>query len=133
MTKPILRTLFCGLTLLVFSNMCHAERPNIIVFMADDMGYADAGFTGSTDIKTPNLDKLAASGVTFAKGYVNHPFCGPSRAALLSGRYQHRFGFETNPAYDPANPIMGIDRGEVLFPNRLKKAGYEPKVKPRFK
>ena len=101
-----------------------AERPNIIVIMADDLGYGDLGFTGSEEIFTPHLDRLAAAGVVFEYGYANHPFCGPSRAAFLSGRYQHRFGFETNPAYDPANPIMGIDEGEVLFPLRLQKAGY---------
>ncbi len=101
-----------------------AEKPNIVVIMADDMGYADAGFTGSKEIHTPNLDSLAAAGVVFEYGYANHPFCGPSRAALLSGRYPHRFGFETNPAYDPSNPIMGIDPGEVLFPERLQRAGY---------
>ncbi|MGJ8641010.1 MAG: sulfatase-like hydrolase/transferase [Opitutaceae bacterium] len=101
-----------------------ADRPNIIVIMADDMGFADAGFTGSTDIKTPNLDKLAASGVIFKQGYVTHPFCGPSRAGFMAGRYQHRFGFETNPAFDPANPIMGIDPAEVLFPKRLQQVGY---------
>ncbi|TWT78865.1 Arylsulfatase precursor [Planctomycetes bacterium CA13] len=105
-------------------SVANAEKPNIIVFMADDMGFADTGFTGSEDILTPNLDKLAASGVIFKQGYVNHAFCGPSRAALLSGRYQHRFGFETNPAYDPANPAMGIDPGEKLFPERLQEAGY---------
>jgi len=101
-----------------------ADKPNIIVIMVDDMGYADAGFTGATDINTPNLDRLAASGVIFTRGYANHPFCAPSRAALLSGRYQHRFGFETNPAYDPANPTQGIDPGEILFPKRLQAAGY---------
>ena len=100
------------------------DRPNIVVIMADDMGYADAGFTGSTDILTPNLDRLATSGVVFKQGYVNHPFCGPSRAALLSGRYQQRFGFETNVVYDPANPLAGIDPKEKLFPKRLQKAGY---------
>ncbi len=105
-------------------NALAAEKPNIIVFMADDMGYADAGFTGSQDILTPNLDKLAASGVVFRQGYANHPFCGPTRAALLSGLYQHRFGFETNPAYDPANSIMGIDPDVPLFPKRLQKVGY---------
>lgn len=110
--------------LLISATLVAAEKPNIIVFMADDMGYADTGFTGSKDILTPNLDQLAASGVVFKQGYVNHPFCGPSRAALLSGRYQHRFGFETNPAYDPSNTIMGIDPGERLFPKRLQKAGY---------
>jgi len=101
-----------------------SSKPNIIVFMADDMGYADAGFTGAKDIQTPHLDALAASGVVFENGYVNHPYCGPSRAALLSGRYQARFGFETNPAYDPSNPYMGIDPGEKLFPKRLQDAGY---------
>lgn len=105
-----------------------AERPNIIVFMADDMGYADAGFTGAEDIKTPNLDLLAASGVVFTHGYANHPFCGPSRAALLSGRYPQRFGFETNPAYDPANPFMGISPEEILFPKRLQETGYRTGV-----
>ncbi|MEX0324198.1 MAG: sulfatase-like hydrolase/transferase [Puniceicoccaceae bacterium] len=100
------------------------SKPNIIVIMADDLGYGDLGFTGSKEIFTPNLDQLADEGVVFQYGYANHPFCGPSRAALMSGRYQHRFGFETNPAYDPANPIMGIDKGEVLFPARLQKAGY---------
>ena len=89
--------------------------------MADDMGYADAGFTGSEDIKTPNLDDIATSGVIFKQGYVTHPFCGPSRAGLLSGRYQHRFGFETNPAYDPTNSVMGIDPGEKLFPKGSRK------------
>jgi len=106
------------------ANKVSADRPNIIVIMADDMGYADAGFTGATDIRTPNLDRLAASGVVFTQGYANHPFCAPSRAALLSGQYQHRFGFETNPAYDPANPVMGIDPGEKLFPQRLQEIGY---------
>ena len=101
------------------------ERPNIIVILADDMGYADAGFTGSEDILTPNLDELAASGVTFTMGYCNHPFCGPSRAALLSGRYQQRFGFEDNPANDPFNTHLGIDPGEKLFPKRLQEVGYE--------
>ncbi|WP_182870339.1 sulfatase-like hydrolase/transferase [Rhodopirellula sp. JC639] len=115
------------LSFVVLLGSVHAladDRPNLIVIMADDMGYADAGFTGARDIQTPNLDKLAASGVVFRQGYANHPFCGPTRAALLSGRYQHRFGFETNPAYDPANPIMGIDPDVTLFPKRLQQAGY---------
>lgn len=100
------------------------EQPNIIVIMADDMGYADAGFTGATDILTPNLDQLAESGVIFEKGYVTHAFCAPSRAGFLAGRYQQRFGFEHNPPYDPANPLIGIDVGEKLFPKRLQEVGY---------
>lgn len=101
-----------------------AEKPNFVLIMADDMGYADAGFTGAADIQTPHLDALAASGVMFTNGYVTHPYCGPSRAGLLSGRYQQRFGFETNPAYDPSNPYMGIDPSEMLFSKRLQEAGY---------
>lgn len=131
MLNPISKSLlavFSFATVMCFQGRLDAEsnsgKPNIIVIMADDMGYADAGFTGSKDILTPNLDKLAASGVVFRQGYANHPFCGPTRAALLSGRYQHRFGFETNPAYDPSNPIMGIDPMVKLFPRRLQQAGY---------
>ncbi|MEQ8211358.1 MAG: sulfatase-like hydrolase/transferase [Lacipirellulaceae bacterium] len=116
------------LVFLSLSSLASAQRPNIIVIMADDMGYADAGFTGSTDIRTPHLDALAASGVTFTNGYVTHPYCGPSRAGLLSGRYQQRFGFETNPAYDPSNPYMGIDPTITLFPKLLQKAGYRTGV-----
>jgi arylsulfatase A-like enzyme len=105
-------------------DLAASAKPNIVVILADDLGYADVGFTGCKDIRTPHLDKLAASGVIFTKGYVNHPFCAPSRAALLAGRYQERFGFENNVAYDPANNSMGIDPAETLFPQRLQKAGY---------
>ncbi|WP_111708505.1 sulfatase-like hydrolase/transferase [Lutibacter citreus] len=109
-------------------NKLKNQKPNIIIFMADDMGYADTGFTGATDILTPNLDKLAESGVVFEQGYANHSFCAPSRAALLSGKYPYRFGFETNPAYDPANPLMGIDSTVKLFPKRLQEVGYKTGV-----
>lgn len=100
------------------------ERPNIIIILADDMGYADAGFTGATDILTPNLDKLAADGVVCTQGYANHPFSGPSRAALLSGRYAQRFGFEWNPANDPHNATQGLSLDETLFSERVQDAGY---------
>ncbi len=100
------------------------ERPNILIILADDMGYADAGFTGATDIKTPNLDRLAAEGAVCTQGYTNHPFSGPSRAAILSGRYPHRFGFEWNPANDPANPLLGLSLDETLFSQRVKAVGY---------
>ncbi len=101
-----------------------SKRPNIVIFLADDMGYKDAGFTGATDIKTPNLDALANAGVVFSQGYASHPFSGPSRAGILSGRYQQRFGFEENPAYDTQNNYMGICVDEVLFPARMQEVGY---------
>ena len=64
-----------------------AERPNILVIITDDQGYADVGYHGfDSDVKTPNLDTLANEGVRFSSGYVAHPFCGPSRTALMTGR-----------------------------------------------
>ena len=86
-----------GLTALALSGSVLADpRPNIMVILADDLGYNDVGFTGSTEIRTPNLDQLAADGVVFKNGYVTHPYCGPSRAGLLTGRHQARFGMENN-------------------------------------
>ncbi|MFM7751333.1 MAG: sulfatase, partial [Opitutaceae bacterium] len=67
-----------------------AVRPNILLIVSDDQGYADAGFQGAKDLATPHLDRLAASGVRFTNGYVTHPFCSPTRAALMTGRYQQR-------------------------------------------
>src|SRR5512133_723010 len=74
-----------------------AARPNILFIVGDDMGYADVGFHGCREIPTPNLDALAASGVRFTSGYVSGPYCSPTRAGLLTGRYQSRFGHEFNP------------------------------------
>ena len=101
-----------------------ADRPNIIVILADDLGYADIGAHGAGDIHTPNIDRLAASGVLCTDGYVTHPFCSPTRAALVTGRYQQRFGNECNPQYDPLNPFLGLRRGERTIADRLKAAGY---------
>jgi arylsulfatase A-like enzyme len=74
-----------------------AAHPNILFIVGDDMGYADVGFHGSKEIPTPNLDALAGSGVRFTSGYVSGPYCSPTRAALLTGRYQSRFGHEFKP------------------------------------
>src|SRR4026209_246388 len=70
-------------------------KPNIIVILADDLGYGDVSYNRvNPDFLTPNIDSLAINGVQCANGYVTHPFCTPSRAALLTGRYQQRFGVE---------------------------------------
>ena len=97
-----------------------ATRPNILFIVGDDMGYADVGFHGCKDIPTPNLDALAASGVRFTSGYVSGPYCSPTRAGLLTGRYQQRFGHEFNPAA----PNAGLPLTETTIANRLKAAGY---------
>src|SRR5262245_16881471 len=72
-------------------------KPNIIVIVGDDMGYADIGAHGCKDIPTPQLDALAAAGTRCTNGYVSAPYCSPSRAGMLTGRYQTRFGHEFNP------------------------------------
>src|SRR5512144_2028449 len=101
-----------------------AEKPNILIIVADDLGYADVGFQGAKDVPTPNLDRLAASGVRCTSGYVSHPFCSPTRAGLMTGRYQQRFGHENNPVYDPTDEVQGLPLTEVTLPELLRKAGY---------
>ena len=95
-------------------------RPNILFIVGDDMGYSDVGFHGCKDIPTPNLDTLAASGVRFTSGYVSGPYCSPTRAGLLTGRYQTRFGHEFNPA----GGRSGLPLTEKTIADRLKAAGY---------
>lgn len=99
-------------------------KPNIIVILVDDMGYADVGFNGCKDIPTPNIDRIAANGVKFTNGYVTFSVCGPSRAGLLTGRYPQRFGYERNPQYRPQDPNMGLPKEENTLAESLKQVGY---------
>ena len=101
-----------------------APRPNILLIVSDDQGFADVGFQGCKDIPTPHLDRLAKSGLRCTSGYVSHPFCSPTRAGLMTGRYQQRFGHETNPFYDPESHIEGLPMSQKLLPEHLKAAGY---------
>src|SRR5678816_3662575 len=87
----------CFLCLCVPTAVAQTKPPNIVVILADDLGYNDIGFNGCNDIPTPNIDSLIANGILCTNGYATHPFCSPSRAGLLAGRYQQRFGFENNP------------------------------------
>ncbi|HEY6167329.1 MAG TPA: sulfatase-like hydrolase/transferase [Verrucomicrobiae bacterium] len=101
-----------------------APRPNILVVLADDLGYADVGFNGCKDIPTPNLDALAKQSVRCTSGYVSHPFCSPTRAGLMTGRYQQRFGHENNPKWDPADKVAGLPLSQTTMPQVLNSAGY---------
>jgi arylsulfatase B len=102
-----------------------ATRPNILFIVADDLGYGEAGCYGGKDIPTPNIDSLAKSGVRFTNGYVSAPFCAASRAALMTGRYQTRFGFEFNPiGAKNAAPGIGLPVEEKTIAERLRDAGY---------
>ena len=84
-----------------------SEQPNVIIILTDDQGYNDVGFNGCKDIPTPNIDRIASQGVKFTNGYVSYAVCGPSRAGLITGRYQGRFGFSRNPLFAPNDPNQG--------------------------
>ncbi len=102
-----------------------ARRPNVLFIVADDLGYGELGSYGGRDIPTPHLDALAAGGVRFTHGYVTAPFCAASRAALLTGRYQTRFGFEFNPiGAKNAAPGIGLPVAEKTVTDRLRDSGY---------
>ena len=102
-----------------------ARRPNVLFIVADDLGYGELGSYGGRDIPTPHLDALAAGGVRFTQGYVTAPFCAASRAALLTGRYQTRFGFEFNPiGAKNAAPGIGLPVTEKTVADRLRDSGY---------
>src|SRR6185436_16452001 len=113
-----------ALSVAAAASAAESARPNILVIVSDDQGYADTGFQGAKDIPTPNLDRLAREGVRFTNGYVTHPFCSPTRAALMTGRQQQRFGHERNPFYDPTDHREGLPMSETLLPAHLRKAGY---------
>jgi arylsulfatase A-like enzyme len=96
------------------------DKPNIIILLADDLGWADLGYQGSDDIRSPHIDKLANSGIRFTDGHVSASVCSPSRAGLITGRYQQRFGHEANSP----PPTDGMDLKQVTMADRLQKLGY---------
>ncbi|MGJ8643531.1 MAG: sulfatase-like hydrolase/transferase [Luteolibacter sp.] len=98
------------------------DRPNIIVIMADDLGYNDLGVYGCKDIPTPHLDKLANEGVRFTSGYVTWPMCGPSRTGFLTGKHQSKFGYYKNVSA-PFDKRQGLPKIETIA-SLLKKQGY---------
>jgi arylsulfatase A-like enzyme len=104
------------------------KKPNIIIILTDDAGYADFGTYGGKEIPTPNIDALIADGVKITNAYVTASVCAPSRAGLLTGRYQQRFGFENNMSGEPAEGFtkedMGIDIAESTFGNEMQGNGY---------
>jgi arylsulfatase A-like enzyme len=101
------------------------RRPNVVLLLADDLGYGELGCQGNPEIPTPHIDSIARNGVRYTNGYVTAPFCTPSRAGLLTGRYQTRFGHELN-AVGQANldPAIGLPEGELTLADRLRQAGY---------
>jgi arylsulfatase A-like enzyme len=100
-----------------------AGKPNIVILLSDDAGYHEFSMQGAKSIPTPRIDSIARNGVRFSNGYVSGCVCSPTRAGLLTGRYQQRFGHEFNipPVYSEEN---GLPLDETLLPAVLKPAGY---------
>ncbi len=99
-----------------------ADKPNVVVILADDLGYGELGVQGGRRIPTPHIDSIAQNGVRFTDGYVSCPVCSPTRAGLVTGRYQQRFGHEFNPGGSGAD--IGLPSSEVTFAERMKALGY---------
>lgn len=111
------------------------DKPNIILIFADDAGYGDFGFQGSQIMQTPHLDNIAEQGVIFSQGYVSDATCGPSRAGLMTGKYQQRFGYEeiNVPGFMSDNsallgPEMGLPVDQTTMADYLKEQGYKTAV-----
>ncbi|MFM8620286.1 MAG: sulfatase-like hydrolase/transferase [Opitutaceae bacterium] len=100
-----------------------AAPPNILVILVDDLGYGDIGIHGGRDVPTPHIDTLARSGIRCTNGYVSAPYCGPSRAGLMTGRYQTRFGAEFNARIGDESKL-GLPLAERTIAGHLRAAGY---------
>jgi arylsulfatase A-like enzyme len=133
MVKPILKSMHAWLMIagLVWNAgvaWSQKKAPNIIIILTDDQGYGDVGFNGCADIPTPGIDRIAQNGVVCTNGYASFAVCGPSRAGLLTGRYQDRFGFSRNPLLAPNDSLMGLPSSEETIAQLLKKAGYRTAI-----
>jgi arylsulfatase A-like enzyme len=113
--------LLCAAALIVTASQAAAEsKPNVLLILVDDVGWAEFGFQGNKDIPTPHIDSIAANGVRFAQGYVSGPYCSPTRAGLMTGRYQTRFGHEFNSAAR----VGGLPASEPSLARRMQELGY---------
>ena len=112
-------SIFLALLVLALTGFAEQARPNILVILVDDAGYNDFGFMGCPDIPTPNIDRLADMGTVLTDAHVTASVCSPSRAGLMTGRYQQRFGHECNvPPHD-----IGMDPEESTMGDVLGAAG----------
>jgi arylsulfatase A-like enzyme len=124
--RSITLTLLCGLAFATVNAQPVPPRPNIVLIITDDMGYGDLGSYGSPDIKTPNIDGLATAGVRFTQFYANGPTCTPTRAGLITGRYQQRFAME-RPLGHATSPdgALGLPSTGWSLPQLLQNHGYD--------
>lgn len=116
----LLRPLLPVILLTIAAGAHAADKPNILLIYADDLGFGELGCYGLKAVPTPNIDSIAANGIQFTSGYVSAPLCSPSRAGLMTGRYQQRFGHENNNM----TAEKGLPANETTLAERLKKLGY---------
>lgn len=116
--------LFCFLVFATFT--LAADRPNVVIILADDLGFGDLSCYGSPKIKTPNLDQMAAEGVRMTQFNCPASFCAPTRASLMTGRYPFRCGMTQNPAPDggPEADALALPKSEITLAQVMKSAGY---------
>ncbi|MCX6848842.1 MAG: sulfatase-like hydrolase/transferase, partial [Verrucomicrobia bacterium] len=122
--KTALITLLSTFVFLISS--LAAKQPNVVIILADDLGYGDLGCYGHPQIKTPNLDRMAAEGARLTQFNCPAPFCAPTRAALMTGRYPFRCGMTANPAPDggPVADALHLPEKEITLAQVLKSSGY---------
>lgn len=115
-------------SLALASTRAFAQRslrpPNIVFILADDLGYADVACYGRPDVRTPNIDRLAANGVRFLQAYANSAVCTATRTALITGRYQYRLRVGLEEPLNTTTPTVGLPPDHPTLPSLLKKAGY---------
>ena len=116
-----------GLPLLISCSPVQPKKPNVVIILADDLGYGDISCYGKPNYKTPNIDNIAEHGVSCTDFYVPTPYCAPSRASLLTGRFPLRHGMVQNPAPDAGINDAGINASEITLGNVFQEAGYRTK------
>lgn len=113
-----------ALPFLFFFAVAHAQQPNIVLILVDDLGYGDLGIYGASDMQTPALDSLASSGLRFTQFYANSPVCSPTRASLLTGRYPPMAGVPGVIRTHAANNWGALSEDVTLLPAMLRRRGY---------
>lgn len=131
MRKMLCAAVLCG-SIVVFPRPAYSaepgSKPNVIIVLSDDAGYADFGVTGCKQIPTPHIDRIARDGVFCSQGYVSASVCAPSRMGMMTGRYQHRFGAENNCPTKPTPGFtkqdLGLDTNETTLGDAMRAQGY---------
>ena len=128
-SKIIFTSIFVGAVLpfTCFCSITDGSKPNVVIILTDDMGYGDISCYNKNQIKTTNIDQLAAEGVRLTDFYVPTPYSAPARATLLTGRFPLRHGLVQNPAPDAGINDVGINASEVTMGELFQGAGYHTK------